>query len=391
MKVSASNARWILVLLLIAVCFTSTQIIANPLDESNPNDLQHRVETLEQQLLRLSERLDKLEEGRVNSPQPDKPVRTVSFELTGNFIGDPDAKWTLVEFLDLECPFCRRFHQTTMLQIESELIDKGKLNWVVKDLPLDFHLHARYASHAVRCAGESEKEAALRNAILVDIEKLSREEINRQAIKVGLNSRDYQSCMDSGRYDAAIQDDMNQAAELNIRGTPTFVLGQVKNQQLNNGKVFSGAMGYAQFEGLFNEITGAVQGSPDKQAETPQKPAPATEAVTAPIQLVEVNDLLWTESSSTNGMTQSSAISYCATLRNPQCESFRLPEIDQLTQLQELGENNGLRLAIPWAWSATPTLLEKDNFLYYNFLMGEARSSRPGSSDIGALCICVKK
>ena len=53
-------------------------------------------------------------------------------------LGNPKAPLTLVEFTDYQCPFCNRFHRQTFPLLKKNYIDKGKLLYVVRDLPLGF-------------------------------------------------------------------------------------------------------------------------------------------------------------------------------------------------------------------------------------------------------------
>lgn len=72
-------------------------------------------------------------------------------------LGSDDAKVTLVEFSDFECPFCARHFSQTYPQLKSEYIDTGKLKYVFKHFPLSFHPNAQKASEAAECAGDQGK------------------------------------------------------------------------------------------------------------------------------------------------------------------------------------------------------------------------------------------
>ena len=63
----------------------------------------------------------------------------------------------MVEFTDLQCPFCRQFMLTSFDEIKKNWIDTGKLRYISRDFPLDFHAQAMPAARAARCAGEQGK------------------------------------------------------------------------------------------------------------------------------------------------------------------------------------------------------------------------------------------
>ena len=90
-------------------------------------------------------------------------------------LGRADAPVTLVEFTDLECPFCRSFHVGAFEKVKQTYIDSGKVRFVSFDFPLDIHPNARPAALAVRCAGEQGKFWEMRHLVTVNATALSRE------------------------------------------------------------------------------------------------------------------------------------------------------------------------------------------------------------------------
>lgn len=71
--------------------------------------------------------------------------------------GDKNAKVAIVEFADLECPFCKRFFTDTFPQIKKEYIDTGKVAMYFRHFPLSFHPLALPFAHAAECANEQGK------------------------------------------------------------------------------------------------------------------------------------------------------------------------------------------------------------------------------------------
>lgn len=73
-------------------------------------------------------------------------------------LGDANAKVTLIEFSDYECPFCARFFNDAEMQIKKEYVDKGLLKFYYRDFPLtQIHPGAQKAAEAARCAGDQNK------------------------------------------------------------------------------------------------------------------------------------------------------------------------------------------------------------------------------------------
>ena len=72
-------------------------------------------------------------------------------------LGDKNAKVTIVEFSDLECPFCRRFFLDTFPQLKKEYIDTGKAVFYFRHFPLSFHPLALPFANAAECANDQGK------------------------------------------------------------------------------------------------------------------------------------------------------------------------------------------------------------------------------------------
>jgi protein-disulfide isomerase len=71
--------------------------------------------------------------------------------------GDEDAKVTIVEFTDFECPFCGSFYRDTLPQIVKEYIDTGKAKLYIRHYPLSFHPKAIPLANAAECANDQDK------------------------------------------------------------------------------------------------------------------------------------------------------------------------------------------------------------------------------------------
>lgn len=171
-------------------------------------------------------------------------------------LGRRDAPLTLVEFTDLECPYCRRFHVSTYEELKRNFIDTGKLRFVTRDLPLDFHKHALGAASASRCAGEQGRYWELRHAMLVNGNRLQPEAIRGYARDLGLDVDGLQACIDSGRHEAAIRQDIAAAQAAGLTGTPSFVLGRATANGVEGVKIV-GAVPYAVFDAKIQELLSA--------------------------------------------------------------------------------------------------------------------------------------
>ena len=142
--------------------------------------------------------------------------------------GSRDAKVTIVEFSDTECPFCKRFHDT-MLQVLKEY--DGKVNWVYRHYPLEqLHPKAPKEAEALECAGELAgndgfwKYADRLYEVTPSNNDLPAEQLPQIAKEIGLTVDAFQACIASGKYADKVQNHVDQATAAGGRGTPYSII-----------------------------------------------------------------------------------------------------------------------------------------------------------------------
>jgi protein-disulfide isomerase len=167
--------------------------------------------------------------------------------LTGYVLGRPDAPLTMVEFTDLQCPFCRQFILTSFNDIKKNWIDTGKLRYISRDFPLDFHAQAMPAARAARCAGEEGKFWEMRLALMRNANLLTPDFITKTAGELKLDAKAFGACAISNKYDVLIQAEMTEGTKLGVGGTPTFVMGRTTAAAVE-GPMMVGALPYAEFD-----------------------------------------------------------------------------------------------------------------------------------------------
>ena len=156
-----------------------------------------------------------------------KNVRRVSGR--DHIYGDPHAPVSLIEYSDFECPFCKRFHSTA-----KEIIDSsgGKVNWVYRHFPLSIHNPgAQKQAEASECAsrlGGNEAFWKFTNAIYARTQSNGKgfplAQLVPLAREIGLDEKQFQECLDSGTQAPRVQEDVDEAAQLGITGTPANIL-----------------------------------------------------------------------------------------------------------------------------------------------------------------------
>lgn len=159
------------------------------------------------------------------------PVTRVQISDGGiAFKGPANALITIVEFSDFHCPFCKRV-LSTLAQLESKY--SGKIKLVFRDFPIDqLHPAARKAHEAARCANDQGKFWVYHDKLFATAPKASLDNLKTYAKDVGLDLNSFDQCLSSGKYEAAVQKDIEEGARAGVTGTPAFFI---------NGRMISGA------------------------------------------------------------------------------------------------------------------------------------------------------
>jgi protein-disulfide isomerase len=171
--------------------------------------------------------------------------------------GDKNAKLTLVEFSEYQCPFCGRHVRDTFPNIDKDYIQTGKVKYVFRDLPLEsIHKNAFKAAEAAHCAGEQKKYWEMHDRLFANQNALEPAMLTAHAQAIGLDSKKFQACLDSGKYADQIRKDIAEANKYGITGTPTTVIGmsQPGDKQVKVARVIRGAQGYNAFKAAFDEL-----------------------------------------------------------------------------------------------------------------------------------------
>lgn len=165
--------------------------------------------------------------------------------------GSDEAEVVVVEFTDYQCPFCKRYVDETLGQLESEYVEAGKVKYVMRDLPLPFHEHAQLAAEAARCAGDQAKYWEYHDKLFETQAVWSEGEANSlfkgYAVELGLDQGQFNGCLDEGKHKQTVADDSALAAKIGATGTPSFFI---------NGKSLVGAQPLAAFQNMINEVLG---------------------------------------------------------------------------------------------------------------------------------------
>jgi protein-disulfide isomerase len=141
-------------------------------------------------------------------------------------LGKADAPVTLVEFSDFQCPFCKGM-APTLKEVSQKLGDKVRI--VYRQYPLsNIHPFAAKAAEASLCANEQGKFWEMHDAMFEDQTKLAVKDLKATAVRLGMDGKKFDTCLDSGRYVEQIQNDQREGQRAGVSGTPAIFLNGIE-------------------------------------------------------------------------------------------------------------------------------------------------------------------
>lgn len=139
--------------------------------------------------------------------------------------GNPNAPVTIIEFSDFQCPFCRQSFPVIQ-KVLAKYPNQVKLAY--RDFPLrDLHPQAQLAAEAARCATEQGKFWEYHDMLFSNPNKLDRPGLLQMAQVLKLDDQKFVSCLDGGKYRAAIEEDVKAGNQAQVEGTPAFFINGI--------------------------------------------------------------------------------------------------------------------------------------------------------------------
>lgn len=161
-------------------------------------------------------------------------------------IGKSGAKVILLEYSDLECPFCKKLHLDTMKDIEQKYA--STVAFAYRHFPLDFHTKAPKEAEGALCARELGSQAKYKAFLDTIFEitpgnnQLDPKVLNETAKSLGLDEAKFAECLNSGKYAQQVKDDLQDGVDVGVQGTPhMLVLTKQSNGEYKILTTISGA------------------------------------------------------------------------------------------------------------------------------------------------------
>ena len=175
------------------------------------------------------------------APSATPQARNVDLGTDSPWTGAKNAKVTIVEFSDFQCPFCQRAEPTLQKILETY---KGDVKLVWRNEPLPFHPNALPAAKAAMAAHKQGKFWQMHKLLFEHQTELSEAKYEEWAKQIGLDLGRWRKDKDSAEIASAIAADARYGTQVGADGTPAFFI---------NGRLISGAMPFETFKPVIDE------------------------------------------------------------------------------------------------------------------------------------------
>jgi len=196
-------------------------------------DIKASVERLEAQQKDIVTKLDGIEKSNKEmiakagsaaaaKPGAPDPNKKWDIKIGDSFtMGPKDAAVTIVEWSDFQCPFCAQ-----AADLVHQIVDAypNDVQFVFKNYPLPFHQQGMPAAKAAVAAGKQGKFFEMHDLLFKNIKALAADKYEVWAKEIGLDVAKFKADMESPETAAFVTNEMKQAGEVGVRGTPSFFI-----------------------------------------------------------------------------------------------------------------------------------------------------------------------
>lgn len=225
-----TGLRYVKAGLLVAVCAGLVGCKGGTDDSPDLKELQKGQKAILERL----DKLEKVQKQLLASRSPRRP--TVDYDKVYDLPigkspvrGAKDAKVTLVEFSDFQCPYSHRAQPLIESLLKAYPED---LRHVYKNFPLRFHKQAMPAAKACLAAGMQGKFWEMEAHVFKNPKNLEEKDLKKYAGEIGLDVKKFEKDFKSAEVEKRVQEDIAEGRKASVTGTPTLFLNgkRVRNR-----------------------------------------------------------------------------------------------------------------------------------------------------------------
>lgn len=162
----------------------------------------------------------------------------------GNAMGDPDAPVEIIIYSDFQCIYCMQYWNETESQIIENYVTTGQVYYIYRSFGSFLGPQSGLAAEAAYCAGDQNMFWAYHDILFLNWAgesggDFSQARLGGYADALGLDVKAFSDCLESGKYQYKVEEDVTNARADDIRATPSFLI---------NGELVEGALPYSVFE-----------------------------------------------------------------------------------------------------------------------------------------------
>ncbi len=169
--------------------------------------------------------------------------------------GNISAPLTLIDFSDFQCYLCNRYVKNAEPLLNETYVQSGKVALVFKHLP-NRGFDSMAAALAAQCTNDQGKFWQFHNLLYgnqkqIDSGWVSKDNLKKFALLIiGLDIQEFDSCLDTSKYKAFVQNDVNLALSFGFKETPSFI---IVNNDGSNPEFLQGALPFQSFEAVIDK------------------------------------------------------------------------------------------------------------------------------------------
>ncbi|MGC9398267.1 MAG: thioredoxin domain-containing protein [Anaerolineae bacterium] len=183
-------------------------------------------------------------------PLPSVPVTPPSDEDWSKGASAEEAEITILEYSDFECPGC-----AAMAPVLGQFLkDHPKVRLIYRHFPLSFHEKAMLTAEAAEAAGAQDKFWEMHDLLFARADEwkaLSQEEardkMSEYAEELGLDVEQFDNAMDNDTYLPLIEEELREAQDVGLPGTPTFIFNEIIYPTQQLGLSYQGLASFLTF------------------------------------------------------------------------------------------------------------------------------------------------
>lgn len=193
-------------------------------------------------------------ENRLSNTSGTTDLTDIKLPPDAPYMGKKNAPITIIEFADLQCPYCKDFHDKILPRIKSEYINKDLVKFVFVNFAF-LGDESKDAAMATKCAQDQGKYWEYQDLLYAkqsgeNTGNFDLKNLKKYALDLGLITEEFNSCMDSKKYEQLISSESLLASDYGVNSTPTIFI---------NGKRFEGVVPFYQIDQEIQKLIKATQ------------------------------------------------------------------------------------------------------------------------------------